>query len=138
MEVEYFIDIFWFELVYNVVPVFHFLLVFCLLLLFIVESEIVKPSTIIVELFIFPSHSVSFCFLFFRGGKQQTVSSSLELIESAGLCLGCPSSTVTWKFSKIVIWGNHGACFICFLSLKDHSPLPDILNIGKCCFIYFV
>lgn len=53
----------------SVVQVFCFL-VFCFLVLSIVEREVLKPPTTIVELFIFPSDSVVVSFMFFHAGKQ--------------------------------------------------------------------
>lgn len=43
--------------------------VFCLLVLSIVESEVLKPPTTIVELFIVPSDPVGFSFMFYHAGK---------------------------------------------------------------------
>lgn len=52
--------------VYSVVQFFYFLVIFCLIILFIIESGVLKLPTITVEIVCFSFNSVWFCFMYFN------------------------------------------------------------------------
>lgn len=69
--VECSIDVFWFQLVYDVVQVFYFL-VDLLSSCSITESGVLNFPTITTELSISSFRSVRFCFIYFRAVFKST------------------------------------------------------------------
>lgn len=101
---------------FSATQVFCFISTFCLVVLSIFRSVMSKSQIIIVELYISPSNSVHFFVLSVLG---QATDSYLHLLNSGSfLSFACGTLHPVWPQNtlKTVMWNNHRAHLICFLS----------------------
>lgn len=125
--VECYIDVCKVYLVYNFVEVFHILLVFCLVFLFITESEVLKFPAIAVELSVSFFNFVRFCFMYF------------------GVCcmyiiFNCYVFLMDWSFNHCIIslfiFGKH---FVLKYVLFDiNIATPTFLWLLLICYIFSI